>query len=100
LCKAVSRFKQVENTVLQTQIGIAERLCSSLNLNDTQRQSIFDKLHEISLKSEDEFEHSPKTIVAGVVAYCMGLRAKNEMKPVSESSGVSVLSIHKLVGKL
>jgi transcription initiation factor TFIIIB Brf1 subunit/transcription initiation factor TFIIB len=100
LCKAISRFKQIDNTVLQTQIGIAERLCSALKLNDTQRQEIFDKLHEISLKSEDEFEHSPKTIVAGVVAYVMGLKTKIQMKIVSEASGVSALSIHKLVGKI
>jgi transcription initiation factor TFIIIB Brf1 subunit/transcription initiation factor TFIIB len=100
LCKAVSRFIKIENSVLQTQKGIAERLCSSLNLNDTQRQKIMDKLYEISLKSEDEFENSPKTIVSGVVAYVLGLKTKNEMKQVSEISGVSVLSIHKLVGKI
>jgi transcription initiation factor TFIIB len=100
LCKAVTRFKQIENSVLQTQIGIAERLCSSLNLNDTQRQEIFDKLYEISLQSEDDFEHSPKTIVAGVVAYSMGLKTKIQMKQVSDASGVSTLSIYKLVSKL
>jgi hypothetical protein len=71
-----------------------------LKLNDTQRQNIIDKLYEISLKSEDEFENSPKTIVAGVVAYIMGLKSKSEMKIVSEASGVSALSIHKLVGKI
>jgi hypothetical protein len=59
-----------------------------------------DKLYELSLKSEDEFEHTPKTIVAGVVASIMGLTAKSQMKSVSEASGVSVLSIYKIVGKL
>jgi hypothetical protein len=100
LCKAVSRFIKIENSVLQTQKGIAERLCSSLNLNDTQRELIMDKLYEISLKSEDEFENSPKTIVSGVVAYILGLKSKTEMKKLSDASGVSVLSIHKLVGKI
>lgn len=100
LCKAITHFTQTENTVLQTQIGIAERLCASLKLNDTQRSQILDKLLEISTKSEDEFEHTPKTIVAGVVAYVMGLKTKTQMKLVSESSGVSALSIHKIVGKL
>jgi hypothetical protein len=57
------------------------------------------KLHEISMKSEDEFEHTPKTIVAGVVAYVMKLKTKQEMNKVSEASGVSSLSIHKLVQK-
>jgi len=100
LCKSVSRFVTIDNTVLQTQIGIAERLCASLKLNDSQREEIFEKLSEISLKSEDEFEHTPKTIVAGVVAYVMGFRTKAQMKQVSEVSGVSALSIHKLVSKI
>lgn len=100
LCKSVSRFVSIENTVLQTQMGIAERLCASLSLNDTQREAIFDKLHEIALKTEDEFEHTPKTIVAGVVAYVMGFKTKIQMKPVSDASGVSALSIHKLVSKI
>ena len=100
LCKAVSRFEQTENTVLDTQIGLAERLTSSLNLNDTQRDRVMDLLYRISLKSEDEFEHTPKTIVAGVIAHVMECSSKSHMKPVSEASGVSVLSIHKIASKL
>jgi len=100
LCKAVARFSPVENTVLQTQQGIAERLCTSLKLNDDQRDQIFALLLEISTKSEDEFEHTPKTIVAGVTAHVMGFKTKAQMKTVSEASGVSALSIHKIVGKL
>ena len=100
LCKAITHFSETDNTVLQTQIGIAERLCASLNLNDTQRAKIMDHLYEISTKSEDEFEHTPKTIVAGVVAFVMGLKTKIQIKPVSDASGVSALSIHKIVGKL
>jgi transcription initiation factor TFIIB len=100
LCKAVTHFSPSDNTVLQTQIGIAERLCAALSLNDDQRTRIMDVLLEISLKSEDDFEHTPKTIVAGVVAYVMGLKTKTQMKPVSEASGVSSLSIHKIVGKI
>jgi len=100
LCKAVSRYVTNEDSVLQTQMGIAERLCASLSLNDEQRDSVFAKLHEISLKSEDDFEHTPKTIVAGVVAFVMGLKNKQDMAKISEASGVSSLSIHKLVGKL
>lgn len=100
LCKAVARFTVTENTVLQTQLGIAERLCATLSLNDKQRDRIFQILLDISTKSEDEFEHTPKTIVAGVVAYVMGFRTKTQMKTVSEASGVSSLSIHKLVSKI
>lgn len=100
LCKAITHFSPTDNTVLQTQIGIAERICASLNLNDDQRQKVMDMLYEISTRSEDDFEHTPKTIVAGVVAYVMGLKTKSSMKTVSEASGVSALSIHKIVGKI
>lgn len=100
LCKAITHFSDTDNTVLQTQIGIAERLCATLKLNDTQRATIMDMLYTISTKSEDEFEHTPKTIVAGVVASVMGLKTKSQMKVVSEASGVSSLSIHKIVSKI
>lgn len=100
LCKAITHFSQTDNTVLSTQIGIAERLCAALSLNDEYRSQIMDILLEISTRSEDEFEHTPKTIVAGVVAKVMGLKTKVQMKVVSDASGVSSLSIYKLVGKL
>lgn len=100
LCKAITHFSATDNSVLQTQVGIAERLCASLNLNDEQRIKIMDMLYSISTKSEDDFEHTPKTIVAGVVAYVMGLKTKTSMKLVSEASGVSALSIHKIVTKI
>jgi hypothetical protein len=57
-------------------------------------------LYTISTRSEDDFEHTPKTIVAGVIAHVMGLKTKASMKTVSEASGVSALSIHKIVGKI
>lgn len=100
LCKGISQFSQTDNSVLETQVGIAERLCTSLELNDKQRDHIMKLLYEISMKSEDEFEHTPKTIVAGVVAKILGLKTKASMKSLSEVSGVSALSIHKLVAKL
>lgn len=100
LCKAVTQYSQTENTVLDTQIGVAERLCTSMQLNDNQRDKIMELLYMISTKSEDDFEHTPKTIVAGVVAHVLGLKTKTTMKHLSEVSGVSVLSIHKLVTKL
>jgi len=100
LCKGVAQYSQTENTVLETQIGIAERLTTNMNLNDDQRNKVMDMLYEISTKSEDEFEHTPKTIVAGVVAHILGLKTKASMKNLSEISGVSALSIHKLTSKL
>lgn len=100
LCKGVAQYSQTDNTVLETQIGIAERLATNMNLDDNQRLKVMDILYEISTKSEDEFEHTPKTIVAGVVAHILGLKTKASMKSLAEVSGVSALSIHKLVSKL
>ena len=100
LCKAIGRFSQTENTVLDTQFGIAERLTSELGLNDGQRQKVMDMLLELSTHDGGELEHTPKTIVAGVVAHIMGLATKVEMKSVSELSKVSVLSLYKIVTKL
>jgi len=71
-----------------------------MNLDDKQRDKIMDMLYEISMKSEDDFEHTPKTIVAGVVAHVLGLKTKASMKNLAEVSGVSALSINKLVSKL
>jgi len=100
LCKAITHFSETNNTVLQTQMGIAERVCASLGMDDDRRDAIMEMLLVISTKSEDEFEHTPKTIVAGVVAHAMGLKTKAQMKPVADASGVSSLSIHKIVAKL
>jgi transcription initiation factor TFIIIB Brf1 subunit/transcription initiation factor TFIIB len=100
LCKAITHFSETNNSVLQTQVGIAERLCAGLGLDDDRREAIMDMLLVISAKSEDDFEHTPKTIVAGVVAHAMGLKTKTQMKPVADASGVSSLSIHKIVSKL
>lgn len=100
LCKAIAQFSQTENSVLETQIGIAERLCTNMELNDKQRDRVMEILYDISSRSEDDFEHTPKTIVAGVVAHVLGLKTKASMKQLSEVSGVSALSIHKLVSKL
>jgi transcription initiation factor TFIIIB Brf1 subunit/transcription initiation factor TFIIB len=100
LCKGIAQYSQTDNSVLETQIGIAERLTTNLEMNDDQRNKVMDMLYEISTKSEDEFEHTPKTIVAGVVAHILGLKTKASMKNLAEASGVSALSIHKLVSKL
>jgi len=100
LHKAICQYSQTENTVLDTQIGIAERLTTAMEMNDDQREKVMTLLYEIASKPEDEFEHTPKTIVAGVVAHVLGLKTKVSMKNLAEVSGVSALSISKLVTKL
>lgn len=91
LCKAMTRFDDEITTVLSTQLGIAERICADLALLDKDRDAIV--LH---LQRLPEMEHTPKTIVAGIVCIVIG----GQLQRVSESSGVSIVSIRKIVEKL
>jgi hypothetical protein len=48
----------------------------------------------LKLQSLPELEHTPKTVVAGVLATILGI------PKVAEASGVSTVSIRKIVEKL
>lgn len=91
LCKALSKFDNGSASVLNTQIGIAERLCVDMAVSDTDRDRIL-----LILQKLPEMEHTPKTIVAGVVSIILG----GQIPKVSELSGVSSVSIRKIVEKL
>jgi transcription initiation factor TFIIIB Brf1 subunit/transcription initiation factor TFIIB len=91
LCKGLTRFDDGVSSVLNTQLGIAERICADLQLSDTDRDKVV-----LSLQKLPEMEHTPKTIVAGVVCIVLG----GQIQRVSETSGVSVVSIRKIVEKL
>jgi transcription initiation factor TFIIB len=91
LCKALSQFDNESSSVLGTQLGIAERLCAELQLTDAMRDKVIHMLQTLP-----EMEHTPKTIVAGVVCIVMG----NINQKISEASGVSTVSIRKIVEKL
>lgn len=91
LCKALTKFENESASVLNTQIGIAERICSDMNLSDTERDAILK-----TLQSLPEMEHTPKTIVAGVVCVVLG----GQLPTISKASGVSSVSIRKIVEKL
>jgi transcription initiation factor TFIIIB Brf1 subunit/transcription initiation factor TFIIB len=91
LCKALSKFDNGSASVLNTQIGIAERLCADMEISETDRDKIILMLHRLP-----EMEHTPKTIVAGVVSIILG----GHLQKVSEMSGVSNVSIRKIVEKL
>jgi transcription initiation factor TFIIB len=91
LCKALAKFDGNESSVLNTQLGIAERICAELTLSDTDRDKVV-----LMLQKLPEMEHTPKTIVAGVVCIAMGCNIAR----VSEVSGVSTVSIRKIVEKL
>ena len=89
LCKALTRFAEGDSSVLSTQLGIAERLCAELGVTDADRDAVV-----LKLQSLPELEHTPKTVVAGVLATILGI------PKVAEASGVSTVSIRKIVEKL
>lgn len=91
LCKALARFDNGASSVLNTQLGIAERLCADLELGDTDRDRVV-----LCLQKLPEMEHTPKTIVAGVLSIVLG----GQIPRVSKVSGVSSVSIRKIVDKL
>jgi transcription initiation factor TFIIIB Brf1 subunit/transcription initiation factor TFIIB len=91
LCKALAHFENESASVLNTQLGIAERMCSDLGVSDTDRDKVILQLHQLP-----EMEHTPKTIVAGVLSVVLG----GQIPRVSEVSGVSTVSIRKIVEKL
>jgi transcription initiation factor TFIIB len=91
LCKALSKFENESSNVLNTQLGIAERMCADLELSDTDRDKMV-----LLLQKLPEMEHTPKTIVAGVLCIVLG----GQLQRVSEVSGVSTVSVRKIVEKL
>lgn len=91
LCKALSKFDNGSASVLNTQLGIAERMCTDLDLTETDRDKVV-----LMLQGLPEMEHTPKTIVAGVLVVILN----GQVPRVSEVSGVSVVSIRKIVEKL
>jgi transcription initiation factor TFIIB len=91
LCKALSKFDNGSASVLNTQVGIAERLCVDMHMSETDRDKVL-----LMLQKLPEMEHTPKTIVAGVLSIILG----GQIQKVSELSGVSSVSIRKIVEKL
>lgn len=91
LCKALTKFDNGISSVLNTQLGIAERMCADMELPDKDRDAVV-----LMLQKLPEMEHTPKTIVAGVLSIILG----GQIARVSEVSGVSVVSIRKIVEKL
>lgn len=92
LCKALVKFEEGgTSSVKSTQLGIAERVCATLELSDGERDRIV-----LMLQSLPELEHTPKTIVAGVVCKVL----EGQQTRVAEASGVSVVSIRKVMEKL
>lgn len=91
LCKALARFDNGVSSVLNTQLGLAERICTELELSETDRDEVVRRLQKLP-----ELEHTPKTVVAGVVCIVLG----GQIQRIAQASGVSAVSIRKIVEKL
>jgi transcription initiation factor TFIIIB Brf1 subunit/transcription initiation factor TFIIB len=91
LCKALAKFDNEGSSVLNTQLGLAERMCADLELSDGDRDRVV-----LMLQKLPELEHTPKTIVAGVLCIVLG----GQLPKVAEISGVSSVSIRKITDKL
>lgn len=105
LCKGIQRYgmqKQEDNPILRTQLSLAERMMDSLTLSEQERQTVLDKLTSI-FDRNDEMEHTPKIIVAGVIASLLLEKVEDrrtKLKEISKALGVSVVSIQKVLGKV
>lgn len=108
LCKGLQRFEQaaalpVHNPILMTQLSLAERMMDAMKLDDKYREIVLEKIREMF--NGDELEHTPKVIVAGIIANMLLKQTsdgdrQNKLKDLSKLAGVSVVSIQKILKKL
>jgi transcription initiation factor TFIIB len=91
ICKALTKFDNETSSVLNTQLGLAERMCADMSLSDGDRDRVVEMLQGLP-----EMEHTPKTIVAGVLSLVVG----GQIGKVSQISGVSTVSVRKITEKL
>lgn len=105
LCKGIHRYgmqKQEDNPILRTQLSLAERMMDLLHLTEKERERVLRKLTDV-FSQRDEMEHTPKIIVAGVMASLLLENADDKrakLKEISKALGVSVVSIQKMMGKV
>ena len=105
LSKAIQRFGFAadENPLLKTQLSLAERMMNGLSVSEAQRTDILASIHGVFKSPDEELEHTPKVMVAGLIAKVLtrGMTEKvalrNFMKDFSKHSGVSVVSVQKVV---
>jgi transcription initiation factor TFIIIB Brf1 subunit/transcription initiation factor TFIIB len=104
LSKAIQKFGFVaeDNPLLKTQLSLADRMMNGLSVNEEQRLCILDTIRNIFKSPDEELEHTPKVMVAGSIAavLCQGMdkgTLKTFLKDFSKHSGVSVVSIQKVM---
>lgn len=104
LSKAIQRFGILaeENPLLKTQLSLAERMMNGLSINEDQRINILNRIRGIFKTPDEELAHTPKIMVAGAIACILseGMdknTLKSFLKEFSKHSGVSVVSIQKVM---
>jgi len=106
LSKAIQRFGFVadENPLLKTQLSLAERMMNGISVSEEQRTDILASIKGVFKSPDEELEHTPKVMVAGLIAKVLSrglthekVALRNFMKEFSKHSGVSVVSIGKVV---
>lgn len=107
LCKAIVRFdnqvKEEVNPLMATQLSLAERMMNGLALTEQQRDQILAKIRSVFRDPNEELEHTPKVMVAGIIASVLvsgTSDVKTVVKGFSKQCGVSVVSIQKVMGKV
>jgi transcription initiation factor TFIIIB Brf1 subunit/transcription initiation factor TFIIB len=105
LCKGIQRYgmqKQEDNPILKTQLSLAERMMDLLKMEEKHRSAVLEKLRGV-FHEEEELEHTPKVVVAGIIASLLLEKAEDKrarLKEISKTLGVSVVSIQKMLGKV
>jgi hypothetical protein len=91
-----------ENPLRKTQLSLAERMMNGLSVSEEQRADILESIRQVFKSPDEELEHTPKVMVAGLIARVLskGISEKAAlrvfMKDFSKHSGVSVVSIQKV----
>jgi transcription initiation factor TFIIB len=106
LSKAIVRFEQPltsDNPLMMTQLSLAERMMNGVSVSEAQRNEILERIKKIFADPDEELEHTPKVMVAGVIASILTKGASDPkllVKGFSKQCGVSVVSIQKVMGKV
>ena len=103
LSKAIQRFGMIadDNPLLKTQLSLAERMMNGLDVHEEQRNQILNSIRAIFKNPDEELEHTPKVMVAGLIAHALtaGLdkgATRVFIKEFAKHSGVSAVSIQKV----
>jgi transcription initiation factor TFIIB len=106
LSKGIARFDTLlssENPLLMTQLSLAERMINGVSVSESQREEILERIRKVFSNPDEELEHTPKVMVAGVIASVLTKGCgdpKTVVKTFSKHCGVSVVSIQKVMAKV